>query len=267
MHNPGVLAVLPREDPVAPEFILGVLNSRSASVAFAQLAPKAKKGLFPKVIITAARRLPFPRIDVSSQQDRRQHDVLLGLVDQMLALRVRADHASAPQDRADLERRLASLDSRVDEAVYGLYGLTSDEIDLVEESVPHAGCGPEKLATTSAHESQPLDRTAFMLEREIQQLIEAAIVREGWQSAALVGFLWGSGIMRVGSGTPSVAGNSDTVETRPTSRAHFSAYDWQNACTHGWRGCGHGQILSPHARRPPLDGRQKRECSVSRMAD
>lgn len=176
MHNPGVLAVLPREDPVAPEFILGVLNSRSASVAFAQLAPKAKKGLFPKVIITDARRLPFPRIDVSSQQDRRQHDVLLGLVDQMLALRARADHASAPQDRADLERRLASLDSRVDEAVYGL---TSDEIDLVEESVPHAGCGPEKLATTSAHESQPLDRTAFKLERETQRQLEALTGRAG----------------------------------------------------------------------------------------
>src|SRR5665647_1704459 len=46
--------------------------------------------------------------------------------------------------------------------------------------------------------------------------------------------------MRVGSGTPSVAGDSDTAATRPTSRAHFSVYDRQNACTactHATRGC------------------------------
>jgi hypothetical protein len=42
--------------------------------------------------------------------------------------------------------------------------------------------------------------------------------------------------MRVGSGAPSVAGDSDTAETRPTARTFLFAYRLQNACTHEWRG-------------------------------
>ena len=60
-----------------------------------------------------------------------------------------------------------------------------------------------------------------------------------------VAFLSGLGIRRVGSGTPSVAGDSDTAATRPTARTLFFAYRLQNVCTHEWRGCGHGQVLSP----------------------
>lgn len=44
---------------------------------------------------------------------------------------------------------------------------------------------------------------------------------------------------------PSVAGNSDTAATRAAARTLFFAYRLQNACTHKWRGCGHGQISSP----------------------
>jgi len=42
--------------------------------------------------------------------------------------------------------------------------------------------------------------------------------------------------MSVGSGTPSVAGDSDTAATRPTARTLLFAYHLQNACIHEWRG-------------------------------
>lgn len=37
-----------------------------------------------------------------------------------------------------LKREIISLDSQLDRIVYGLYGLTADEIALVEESFPPA---------------------------------------------------------------------------------------------------------------------------------
>ena len=134
VHNPSVLAVLPIADALDPKFILGVLNSRLVSVAFTQLAPKASKGLFPKVIITDARRLPFPRVDVSTPSGRMLHDSLVDLVNQLLSLIPKIDQASVASDAAILERHAAVLDGKIDQNVYELYGLTDDEITLVESN-------------------------------------------------------------------------------------------------------------------------------------
>ena len=82
---------------------------------------------------------------------------------------------------------------------------------------------------------------------------------------ASVAFLPESGIMRVGSGTPSVAGDSDTAATRPTSRAHFSVYDRQNACTHGWRGCGDVAEGSPRARGTPGSSKVRNSTGSQRQ--
>jgi len=37
-----------------------------------------------------------------------------------------------PQEKAALERRIAANDGRIDQLVYELYGLTAEEIKLVE---------------------------------------------------------------------------------------------------------------------------------------
>ncbi len=135
VHNPGVLAVLPRNGQVSPRFVLGVLNSRLASAAFAHLAPKAKKGLFPKVIITDARRLPFPATNAGTPNGRREHDELTALVEQILSLASRREQTSLATDAALLDRRMAALDRKIDRLVYNLYGLTDDEIAVVESSL------------------------------------------------------------------------------------------------------------------------------------
>jgi hypothetical protein len=134
VHNPGVLAVLPRPGLVSPKFVLGVLNSRLASTTFAQLAPKAKKGLFPKVIITDARRLPFPSVDMGTPDGLRAHEELSSLVDQMLSLVAQREKTNVATDAALVDRQIATLDRNIDLFVYQLYGLTDDEIAVVESS-------------------------------------------------------------------------------------------------------------------------------------
>ena len=117
----------------------------------------------------------------------------------------------------------------------------------------------------SAHDPKSLVRTTLKLEREIQRLPEAVFGRAGWHFAAPAAFLPGSGLMKVGSGTPSVAGDSDTAATRPTSRAHFSVYDRQNACTHGWRGCGDVAEGSPRARGTPGSSKVRNSTGSQRQ--
>jgi hypothetical protein len=60
------------------------------------------------------------------------------LADRMLLLHRRVRDINVPQERDLLERQIFAVDAQIDRLVYGLYGLSDDEIALVEESInPH----------------------------------------------------------------------------------------------------------------------------------
>jgi len=59
---------------------------------------------------------------------------MVRLVDQMLDLHQQPAQARTPIGRTALERRIDATDSRIDRLVYDLYGLTDDEIRIVEEA-------------------------------------------------------------------------------------------------------------------------------------
>jgi len=61
---------------------------------------------------------------MSFRAERAEHDALVGLVERILA----AKRAAPSADTSALERE-------IDARVYRLYGLTADEIKLVEEDV------------------------------------------------------------------------------------------------------------------------------------
>ena len=134
VHNPSVLAVLPRDKWISPKFILGVLNSRLMSIIFLQVAPKAKKGLFSKVIITDAKRLPFPILDEGGPQNKTQHDKIVKEVEKMLLFQEKTKEANTPQDKTALQRQIDATDQQIDKLVYELYGLTEEEINIVENA-------------------------------------------------------------------------------------------------------------------------------------
>jgi len=94
-----------------------MVNSKLVSFCFAARAPKAGKGLFPKILVNDVRRLPIP--NVSSPH---QHDVSK-----------RVDHIVSAKQR-DAEADTTALEREIDRLVYDLYGLTPAEIKLVEES-------------------------------------------------------------------------------------------------------------------------------------
>jgi hypothetical protein len=124
---------MPHPDSVSPKFILGILNSTLMSSIFAYIAPKAKKGLFPKIIITDARRLPFPRVVLSNAADKARHDKMVMLVERMLDLHQQKHAAKSEAARERIEREIHVTDEQIDALVYELYGLTPEEIAIVEE--------------------------------------------------------------------------------------------------------------------------------------
>jgi hypothetical protein len=57
-----------------------------------------------------------------------------GLTEEFLAVREAAAREAVRDAEEERMRQIAALDRRIDAAVYGLYGLTAEEIKVVEES-------------------------------------------------------------------------------------------------------------------------------------
>jgi len=77
---------------------------------------------------------PLRRIAFDDPADVARHDRMVALVEEMLRLQKQLAYAEAHKEdrRYDLVRQVARLDGQIDALVYELYGLTEEEIKVVE---------------------------------------------------------------------------------------------------------------------------------------
>ena len=77
---------------------------------------------------------PFPirTINFSDPAEKAKHDQMVTLVERMLALHKNLASAKTPQEKESVQRQVESTDAAIDRLVYELYGLTEDEIKIVE---------------------------------------------------------------------------------------------------------------------------------------
>ena len=115
-----------------PFFLLGILNSWLITWRHHRRSPKAKKALFPKVLVDDLRQIPIPNLSEIDPTDKSKHDKMVSLVEQMLDLRNKLTATKTPDEKTRLQRQIDSTDSQIDKLVYDLYGLTDDEIKIVE---------------------------------------------------------------------------------------------------------------------------------------
>jgi hypothetical protein len=57
---------------------------------------------------------------------------MVSLVDRMLTLHKQLQEARTPYDETALRRQIEAIDRQIDALVYELYGLTEEEIGIVE---------------------------------------------------------------------------------------------------------------------------------------
>jgi hypothetical protein len=81
---------------------------------------------------TYLERIPIRQSDGSKHADLARHDRLVGLVDKMLALMPKLRAAKTEAERQTLQNAVTATDPQIDALVYELYGLTGEEIRLVE---------------------------------------------------------------------------------------------------------------------------------------
>jgi hypothetical protein len=76
--------------------------------------------------------LPVRTIDFSDPDDKARHDRIVSLVDSMLALHEQLAKARTSYEQTLLQRQIEATDQKIDTLVYELYGLTDDEVKIVE---------------------------------------------------------------------------------------------------------------------------------------
>ena len=69
---------------------------------------------------------------MKNRADKTRHDKLVLLVEKLLALMPTLRAAKSPSDKATLQNAVTATDQQIDALVYDLYGLTTEEIALVE---------------------------------------------------------------------------------------------------------------------------------------
>ena len=114
------------------KFILAILNSKLISW-FTYIF------IFGKAIRTmhfdnpATSRIPMPLVDLTKKSDKEVHDKLVKLVDNIIAINKKLVGENNPNTKEILERQVRALDGEIDRLVYGLYQLTEEEINIIED--------------------------------------------------------------------------------------------------------------------------------------
>lgn len=77
-------------------------------------------------------RIPIRVIDFANPADVARHDQMVKFVERMIELRKQKQTAANEAARERIAREIALTDEKIDALVYELYGLSDEEIALVE---------------------------------------------------------------------------------------------------------------------------------------
>ena len=184
-NTPSIINIIQKENSLYLKYLLAILNSKMMGWYHNCTSPKAKKGLFPKILVKDVRNLPIKSLSKKQQQP------FIGKADLMLSLnkelqdkktrfinRLKANLAIAKitknlaafynfdfktlvaelkkqkvkltlvqQDEWEeyfaayqtemnqIQTQIEATDKEIDQMVYALYGLTAEEIEMVEENI------------------------------------------------------------------------------------------------------------------------------------
>ena len=113
-------------DKINIHYLLGLINSKLFTFYLKQKLITNVQG-FPQILMGQLDQLP---IAISDSEEIEKNIRLL--VDQMLEAKKQLQQAKTEGDKSYLNRKCERLDKEIDQLVYQLYGLTEEEIKIVE---------------------------------------------------------------------------------------------------------------------------------------
>lgn len=109
------------------KYILGVINSRLVSYWFVKTFDKFQRKIFPQFKVNELGQ--FPIYDASKDQQK----AIINLVDKMLDLNKIIKQISENSEKwLSIKSEIEKVNNAIDQEVYKLYGLSSEEIEIVK---------------------------------------------------------------------------------------------------------------------------------------
>ncbi|MDQ3766348.1 MAG: hypothetical protein M3346_03280 [Actinomycetota bacterium] len=117
-------------------YLLGILNSRlswfaisSISIPFGTRAGEFRYRLFYQYV----EKIPIRSVDFAEPGNGVRREDMVKLVERMLSLHGQMTTAKTATDSTMIQRQIDATDRQIDRLVYELYGLTEEEIRIVED--------------------------------------------------------------------------------------------------------------------------------------
>ena len=118
INDPQLLPIITRNGEVEDLYPLwGILNSKIATFYHFNHSPKATKGAFPKILVQDIKDFPLPEVT------QEQKSLLVSLVQEAMEKHRHGENSQA-------------IESEIDLIAYHLYGLTYDEVLIVDPETP-----------------------------------------------------------------------------------------------------------------------------------
>lgn len=112
-------------------YLLGILNSRLTRFILSNICDKVQGGFY-RLKIVYVQQLPIRTIDFNNPLEKKTHDRMVQLVEQMLELHKQSAEAKTSHEQTLFQRQIDLTDRQIDQLVYELYDLTEEEIKIVE---------------------------------------------------------------------------------------------------------------------------------------
>lgn len=119
------------EQPENLLYLLGVLNSKLLTFRFKSIGKLKSSGIY-EYFWNSISKLSIRQINFTNTADKSRHDRIVKLVEEMQQAQKYLHGTKTEKDKTYYERRCTGLDAEIDALVYELYGMTQDEIKIVE---------------------------------------------------------------------------------------------------------------------------------------
>jgi hypothetical protein len=136
LDNTGIYAtdglyLFDTQDWMNKKYLLGILNSK-LFVFIYRLLTLEKDRVLAQVKPTILQTLPIRTINFEDQSDVQLQKQMVILVERILSLHQQLASSNTPTEKTFLQRQIDTTERQIDTLVYELYGLTDEEIGLVE---------------------------------------------------------------------------------------------------------------------------------------
>ena len=127
----GGITFTPENENLGFKYLLGLINSKLLQWFFPFVSAPFRGGWYSanKQFLS---QIPIRTINFSDPADKARHDRMVPLVTQMLDLNKKLQEARLEQEKTMLSRQIEATDASINKLVYELYGLTEEEIAIVE---------------------------------------------------------------------------------------------------------------------------------------